>query len=137
MRAGHALHNAKDNYPNFEAGSEVMTPYSIMYHLANMIYWADSQLNGTKFEMLEKIEWSDLKESFFEALEVIDKTIDDTADLDEKKLYSLYQGPLNDAMTHIGQLNTLRRLSGDPISRVNYMKVDIQHGKFDYTEFYH
>lgn len=136
MRCGHALHNSKDRFPKFEAGNDVMTPYNILYHLANMINWSNDHFNGRKYIPLEKSGWDEIRVAFFQSIESLDNTIKNPENLDEKMILTLYQGPLNDAMTHVGQLFTLRRLSGDPLSTVNYMKVDVQPGKFDYAEYY-
>ena len=37
----------------------------------------------------------------------------------------LLQGPFSDAMTHAGQLATLRRLSGSPVPPENFIVADI------------
>ena len=41
----------------------------------------------------------------------------------------LFQGPIADALTHVGQLNFLRRLAGAPIRGENYFKAEIQAGR--------
>ena len=41
----------------------------------------------------------------------------------------LFQGPIADALTHIGQLAMLRRLSGAPIRGENYYKAEIVSGR--------
>jgi hypothetical protein len=41
----------------------------------------------------------------------------------------LFQGPIADALTHIGQLAMLRRLAGCPIKGENYFKAEIATGR--------
>jgi hypothetical protein len=41
----------------------------------------------------------------------------------------LVQGPLADALTHIGQLMTMRRKAGAPVPGTNFIKADIQTGR--------
>jgi len=41
----------------------------------------------------------------------------------------LFQGPIADALTHVGQLTMLRRLAGAPIRGENYFKADIEAGR--------
>ena len=125
MRCGHALHNSKENFPTFEAGCEVKTPYDIMHHLANMIYYSNDCLNGSEFKRLERSDWDVIKDAFFNALETLDNTIKDSSDLDEKLILTLYQGPFNDAMTHVGQLAMLRRMHGSPIVGQNFRAANI------------
>ncbi|TMQ59291.1 MAG: hypothetical protein E6K76_05455 [Candidatus Eisenbacteria bacterium] len=38
----------------------------------------------------------------------------------------LLQGPLSDAMTHVGQLAMLRRLAGAPVPPENFIVADIE-----------
>ena len=40
----------------------------------------------------------------------------------------LLQGPLSDAMAHIGQLLMLRRFAGAPVTAENFLKADITVG---------
>ncbi len=41
----------------------------------------------------------------------------------------LFQGPLADALTHVGQLAMLRRLSGSPIRGENFFVAEIAVGR--------
>ena len=41
----------------------------------------------------------------------------------------LFQGPVADAINHVGQLNMLRRMAGAPVKGENYFKADILAGR--------
>ena len=41
----------------------------------------------------------------------------------------LFQGPVADALTHVGQLTLLRRLAGAPVRGENYYLADIESGR--------
>jgi hypothetical protein len=41
----------------------------------------------------------------------------------------LFQAPIADALTHIGQISLLRRLAGAPVKGENYMKAEIVAGR--------
>jgi hypothetical protein len=41
----------------------------------------------------------------------------------------LFQGPVADAPTHVGQLALLRRLAGSPVQGENYFKAEIAVGQ--------
>jgi hypothetical protein len=41
----------------------------------------------------------------------------------------LFQGPIADALTHVGQLAMLRRMAGAPIRGENYFKAEIETGR--------
>jgi hypothetical protein len=50
-------------------------------------------------------------------------------DIEGERLERLLQGPLSDAMTHVGQLAMLRRIAGAPIHAENFFKADIRAGQ--------
>ncbi|MCV5942504.1 hypothetical protein OFN64_38105, partial [Escherichia coli] len=60
-----------------------------------------------------------------------DHELSGRADLSDDLLLRLLQGPLSDAMTHIGQLAQLRRLAGSPVRGENFTKADIRTGHVD------
>jgi len=41
----------------------------------------------------------------------------------------LFQAPIADALTHVGQLAMLRRMAGGPVRGENYFKAEIQTGR--------
>jgi hypothetical protein len=41
----------------------------------------------------------------------------------------MLQGPIADALTHVGQLTLLRRLAGSPVRGENYLRADIASGR--------
>ena len=40
-------------------------------------------------------------------------------------LENLFQGPIADALTHVGQIAILRRMAGEPVKAENYYKAEI------------
>jgi hypothetical protein len=42
---------------------------------------------------------------------------------------ALFQGPVADVLTHVGQLAMLRRLAGCPIKGENYFKAEVVAGR--------
>lgn len=41
----------------------------------------------------------------------------------------LFQGPVADALTHVGQIAVMRRLAGSPVKGENYFVADISAGR--------
>jgi hypothetical protein len=41
----------------------------------------------------------------------------------------LFQGPIADALTHVGQLNMLRRTAGSPVRGESYARAEIVRGR--------
>ena len=61
---------------------------------------------------------------FHEGLRHVSDALRD-ADLDPDTARRLLQGPLADAMTHVGQLAMLRRLAESPIAKESFYEADI------------
>jgi hypothetical protein len=47
----------------------------------------------------------------------------------EAPLEKLFQGPVADALTHVGQIAILRRLAGEPVKAENYYKAEVTAGR--------
>lgn len=73
--------------------------------------------------------------TFTKLLKIVDQHLKGTELKGEFKgreltLAVLLQGPLADAMTHVGQLAQLRRQAGAPIEYQNFILADIKAGEF-------
>jgi hypothetical protein len=65
---------------------------------------------------------------FFTALDAFDAFIASDAPL-QAPLDRLLQGPVADALTHVGQIAMLRRLAESPLKGENYFKAEIAVGR--------
>jgi len=65
---------------------------------------------------------------FYAGLNSLDRILASDAPLgfSEEKLF---QGPIADALTHVGQIAMLRRMCGSPVLGENYFKAKIQAGQ--------
>jgi hypothetical protein len=133
FRTGYALSDTGDSYHDFDAGFGVKTPRQIMLHMANLMKVPVDHLEIGKFTLYESENWDDIIKEFYNQMERLDKIIADLTDPDEEKLIDLFQGPICDAMAHVGQLLTLRRMNGNPIDGKLYWKEKIEIGKFKYN----
>jgi len=76
------------------------------------------------------LAWDREVARFFKTLAAFDEYLAGTQPLGfptEK----LFQGPIADSLTHIGQIAMLRRLAGSPLRGENYFKADITAGRVD------
>ena len=46
----------------------------------------------------------------------------------------LFQGPIADALTHVGQIAVLRRLAGSPVKGENYFVAEITAGRVGHDQ---
>lgn len=130
-RTGWALTDIPDNYPDFKPGNEAMSPSEIMLHMADLMQGPNNHFKGKEYVPIEVEGFENRVKRFFIELEELDKTVAN-AEIDRDKLLKMFQGPMIDAMTHVGQLMVIHRLCGHPKKAKQYFLKDIQIGKFKY-----
>jgi hypothetical protein len=74
------------------------------------------------------LTWEDETARFFAALEAFDSYLASDQPL-ESPVEKLFQGPIADALTHVGQIAMLRRIAGGPIKGENYYRAEIESGR--------
>ena len=72
--------------------------------------------------------WDEDVARFFRGLARVDEHLASRAPLG-CSAQRLFQGPLADALTHVGQLAMLRRLAGSPVRGENFFVADITAGR--------
>lgn len=128
-RAGKVLRDAPEGFAGFRAGDSTRTPAEILAHLGDLLGWALSMADGAqRWNPEAPLPWEQEVARFFAALERLDGRLAATEPLaipPEK----LLQGPIADALTHVGQLAMLRRLAGAPVRGENYSRAEIEVGR--------
>lgn len=128
-RGGKAVADAPADFAEFRVAATSRTAGQILAHIGDLFDWALSLADGQhRWHNLTPLPWNEETARFFEALRKLDERIGDTAPLGcpaEK----LFQGPIADALTHIGQIAMLRRLAGAPVRGENYFKANIAAGR--------
>jgi hypothetical protein len=128
-RGGKALRGAPAGFATFRAGDGARTPGEILAHLGDLFDWALTLAQGKpEWKGSAPSSWEAGTKRFFEALERFDAVLAAGAPLGSPA-EKLFQGPVADALAHIGQIAILRRLAGSPIRGENYFKADIAAGR--------
>jgi hypothetical protein len=134
-RGGKAVRGAPDSFGSFRSGPETRTPVGILAHVGDLFDWALGLADGRHvWHDSEPLPWDDEVARFFAALERFDARLAraQAAGNAEPLGHSpekLFQGPVADALTHVGQLTLLRRLAGAAVKGENYFKADIAAGR--------
>jgi len=128
-RGGKALRGAPASFAAFRAGETSRTPLEILAHMGDLFDWAVALARGEHtWRPAAPQSWDEQVERFFAALQRFDEILASDAPLGfaaEK----LFQGPVADALTHVGQIAMLRRMAGAPVKGENYFKADIEAGR--------
>lgn len=126
-RAAKTLRDAPADFSTFAAAAS-RTPGRILAHLCDLFDWALKLADGVH-------EWHDSTPGtwdhdcarFFAALEAFDRPL--AAAPPPTDTARLFQGPIADALTHVGQIALLRRLAGASIKGENYARAEIATGR--------
>jgi hypothetical protein len=128
-RGGKAVRNAPALFADFQAHEGVRTPGQILAHIGDLFDWALSMAIGKQeWHNSKPLSWEREVERFFAALERFDDYLASTEPM-QAPVEKLLQGPIADALTHIGQIAMLRRLAGEPLKNENYFAAEITVGR--------
>jgi hypothetical protein len=128
-RGGKALRGAPDAFADFHASETTRTPVQILAHMGDLFDWALSIAQGNQsWRNSSPLPWPAETERFFASLEAFDAYLGSSLPLHTPP-EKLFQGPVADALTHVGQLMMLRRLAGAPPRGENYFLADIATGR--------
>jgi hypothetical protein len=128
-RAGKVLRDAAESFANFQAGGSTRTPVQIVAHMGDLFDWGLSIAKGKQvWHDSAPLPWQQEVNRFFESLKKFDDYLcgDEPLHASAEKLF---QGPIADAGSHIGQLAMLRRMAEAPIRGENYYQAEISAGR--------
>jgi hypothetical protein len=128
-RGGKAVRGAPETFGGFRAGDGTRTPVQILAHVGDLLDWAAELAQGRHtWRDATPGPWASEVARFFEGLARFDARLASNAPLEFPE-ERFFQGPIADALTHIGQIALLRRLFGAPVKGENYFKADIVAGR--------
>jgi hypothetical protein len=128
-RGGKAVRGATDAFASFKASDTTRTPAQILAHIGDLLDWALSIAKGAEaWHNAEPLPWTQEVERFHAALAKFDAYLGSDAELNAT-CERIFQGPIADALTHVGQIAMLRRIAGVPIRGENYSKAKIEAGR--------
>ena len=128
-RGAKAVRGASESFASFKASDTTRTPAEILAHIGDLLDWALSIAKGNEtWNNAEPREWDQEIERFHAALKSFDDYLASDSELDAS-CERLFQGPVADALTHVGQIAMLRRIAGEPMKGENYSRAKIQAGR--------
>lgn len=127
-RGAKVLRTAPPGFAAFQVSPGTRTPLEIVAHLADLFAWATQLAEGLQvWKPVTPEHWHAEVDRFFEELGRFDARLASNRALG-CEAGQLFQGPIADALTHVGQLALLRRSAGSPVRGENYFRADIRPG---------
>jgi hypothetical protein len=128
-RGGKTLRDVPDGFADFAAFSGTRTPRQLVAHIGDLFDWALHLADGQQvWHSSAPLEWNAEVGRFFDVLTRFDARLASSTPVGSPA-EQLLQGPVADALTHIGQLAMLRRMAGGPMRSENYFGAGIQAGR--------
>ncbi len=127
-RAAKALRGAPPEFAAFRADATSRTPVQILAHMGDLFDWSLRISNGDQsWRSSTPLLWDQEVTRFFAALAAFDQRVAEGPL--QAPAERLFQGPIADALTHVGQLAMLRRMAGCGCRGESYFQADIVVGR--------
>ena len=127
-RGAKAVRGAPASFAAFSPDGSPRAAVKILAHIGDLFDWALTLARGEQaWTDSAPLPWDDEVVRFHATLQRFDEFLAGDAQL-RCPVDQLFQGPIADALTHVGQLAMLRRLAGAPMKGENYFKAKIVTG---------
>lgn len=134
-RGGLAVADAPENFSMFRVNETTRTPGEILAHIGDLL---EGSLYLVKGELVylasAPLSWEEEIARFFSTVKEFDSYLASGAPL-ACPMEKLIQGPIGDAITHVGQIVMLRRMAGNPVRAEAYFAVEINAGEVNEETF--
>ena len=125
-RATRALEGAPEHFAGFALMGRM--PVQILAHMGDLFEWAlSAALGAERWQTAQPRQWAEEQRRFFDSLKAFDSYLASDGEL-KAPVERLMQGPVADALTHVGQLAMMRRLSGSPTMGENFYVAAVKEG---------
>jgi hypothetical protein len=127
-RAEKVLRDAPQGFAEHRIGSGSRSPLEIVGHLGDLLEWGEALAGGQwTWKAASSGDWNRDVARFFDALARLD------AKLAQGELghpaTQIFQGPIADALTHVGQIAMLRGHFGAPVRPESFARAEIVAGR--------
>ena len=114
-RAEKVLRDTPGGFAEFRAAPASRTPLEILSHLGDLMEWAEQLARGEyRWQPRPAPDWDTASKRFFRQLKALDRSLT-SPPASRFPSEMIFQGPVADALTHVGQLSMLRGIAGAPV----------------------
>jgi hypothetical protein len=128
-RSEKVLRDSAPGFAGFRISPANRTPLEVVGHLADLMEWATRMAQGEyRWAAGPATDWTSSTERFFAGLRSLDEALATTT-FEAHSAGTIFQGPIADALTHVGQLALMRGAAGSPVRPESYARAEIQPGR--------
>lgn len=124
-RAAKVLRDLPDGFAGVRASPTSRTALEVLAHMGDLMDWGERFAQGEyRWEPVPTDDWDEAVERIFDGLARLDRAIA-AGPPDDYPPEIVFQGPVADALTHVGQLALMRGIAGAPVRPESYARADI------------
>lgn len=128
-RSRKPLLGAPNDFATLRISEHSRTPGEILAHMCDLFDWALCLARGDHiWNDSTPGSWNDDVGRYFNALARFDEYLASNKPLGRTP-GNLFQGPVADALTHLGQISLMRRVAGSPVRGESYALAEITIGR--------
>ena len=128
-RAEKVLRDPPEGFAEYRLSPSSRTPLEILDHMGDLVEWGDRMARGEyHWEPAPAGSWAAASDRFFRGLLTLDDTLG-TATFEAHSADQIFQGPIADALTHVGQLAMIRGAINAPVRPESYARAEIRIGR--------
>jgi hypothetical protein len=128
-RAAKVMRDAPPEFATTSFGGTTRQPVRIVAHMGDLMTWGVSiAKGGFEWKPAGGADWDTEVARFFNGLAALDAELAADGEF-AGDINKLIQGPLADALTHVGQLAMLRGMMGKPVRPESYARAVITAGR--------
>lgn len=127
-RAAKVLREVPPHFATYRVAPNARNAVEIVAHMGDLMRWATWLAKGEHVWKAEgSSDWSREVDRFFALLRELDDLLEDNQF--DGSVEKLIQGPLADALTHVGQLSMMRGAAGLSVRPESYARAEIVAGR--------
>jgi hypothetical protein len=128
-RAEKALRDAPPGFSEFRPSSQSRTALALVAHLGDLMEWGERMARGEmRWQPAPQTSWDAAVDRFFDGLTALDRALVATP-RETLRQDVIFQGPVADALTHVGQLAMMRGMIGAAVRPESYARAHISVGR--------
>jgi hypothetical protein len=133
-RGAKAMRGTPAEFAEYRPAPDSRTPGEILAHMGDLFDWALRMCDGSReWTNAPVLPWDEGVARFFAALEAFDQRLSSGGPL-SYPAEKIFQGPIADALTHVGQIAMLRRTAGYKMRGENYFAANVEAGRVGFEQ---
>jgi hypothetical protein len=119
-----ATEGLRDQDYGFRPSSDCMSVEELVRHIWGLVNWVIIYSTETRYTRPGTVQ--EIREQILEMIFYLRNTIQEMSaeeiseiTIEGRPFWHIINGPVSDALTHVGQINSFRRLSGNPVYGAN------------------